>query len=487
MIGTITRKISHILNEKRAAWFWWVFFCYTALVSLFVQLVLLPYLFPQWHAGHGLLISYYDAQSTHNWALELAENIHTHGWSAWELHYRGQGNAGIAAALYAVTLPEPWVLIPLHAVLHATATLFLLLIIDSFLSNRYLAILAVLPFLLYPSAMTWYSQPLKDGYSIAGVIMIVYGWILIAERERWKKQWVNSLMSILLIFCGSFLAWVARPYVVSIMQNLSVLVAVLLTVAAVWRGTYRFSRAFAHTMFGIVTVWSAFFVMSLLEPVGFEQLLESGAPVNQVEVEQGNDSLTSQAAIEQNDKGQLPVATKLVPHRNPIELMFRKADDKLLMLAHVRDGYRLCCPGAASNIDTEVVLQSSREVLTYLPRAAQIAFLAPFPSHWLGKGSLEANTLMRRITAFEMLGVYFALFFLPYTIWHWRKRIELWIVLICCIPPLLIQGIVFANVGTIYRMRYGFLMTLVAVGLAGFISAYQKVQGKCFGRNKDNS
>ena len=44
-------------------------------------------------------------------------------------------------------------------------------------------------------------------------------------------------------------------------------------------------------------------------------------------------------------------------------------------------------PGSASNIDTDVRLESWREVIRYLPRAAEIGLLAPFPNMWLASGA----------------------------------------------------------------------------------------------------
>ena len=145
-------------------------------------------------------------------------------------------------------------------------------------------------------------------------------------------------------------------------------------------------------------------------------------------------------------------------------------ENKACFLAQVRRGFRSSSPEAKSNIDHDVGFGSVKDILIYLPRAAQIVLLAPFPNQWLSEGSSPGSSFMRKISAFEMAVVYFALIFLPYAIWYWRKRIEIWIIFIFCIYMMLVYGLVVCNIGTLYRMRYVYITTLVALGIAGFIS-----------------
>jgi len=84
--------------------------------------------------------------------------------------------------------------------------------------------------------------------------------------------------------------------------------------------------------------------------------------------------------------------------------------------------------------------------------------------------------MMRRISAVEMVGVYLAFIFLPYAIWHWRKRIEIWLILSFCSGMMLIYAICICNVGTLYRVRYGYLMTLVGIGIAGIFAAWEALR-----------
>jgi hypothetical protein len=118
------------------------------------------------------------------------------------------------------------------------------------------------------------------------------------------------------------------------------------------------------------------------------------------------------------------------------------------------------------------------DYVLYMPRAAEIAFLAPFPNMWFEQGSSDQNTLMRRISAFEMIIVYICLLGMPLAIWCFYRRSEFWVIIIFCSSILLIYGFGMPNAGTLYRMRYGYMMILVAVGLTGFYSFWQALQKK---------
>jgi len=239
---------------------WLGFFAYTVLVALIIQLVVLPYLFPAWHAGNGLLKGL-DSVWFHDLAVELAQKIHTQGWSAWVLLPSGQAPAGIAGAIYAISEPKLWTTIPLNAALHATAALVLFKILLIFISRWRIAILFVLPFLMYPSAATWYSQNHKDGYSIAGAILFVYGWILLARMDTWQRGWRQLCTAILLIVSGIVLSWIVRPYLVEILQGVGALLAMVVTVTCmVWVMRHHFP--WLRAILSILLVWTIVYAIN---------------------------------------------------------------------------------------------------------------------------------------------------------------------------------------------------------------------------------
>ena len=85
---------------------------------------------------------------------------------------------------------------------------------------------------------------------------------------------------------------------------------------------------------------------------------------------------------------------------------------------------------------------------------------------------------MRTIAAMEMVVVYGALAFLPYSLWLWRRKIEVWIIFIFCSTLLLLYTYITPNIGSLYRSRYGYLMIFVALGFAGAVSIWHRLDGK---------
>jgi len=456
------------IEKQTPLWrLWCIFFVYTASIALMVQLILLPKIFPAWHAGDGLLIGI-DCYSFHNIAVDLAKKIHAQGWSAWELRPDGQASAGIAGAVYALTVPKPWIVIPINAALHATATLLLLRIVQIFLSNWRKALWCVLPFLLYPSAMTWYTQNHKDGYFILGSFMFIYGWILLAQPEAWRNVWWRLLTAVFSVLLGVVLVWIVRPYGVQMMQGVSVVLALLLTVFFVISGA-RGQIAWQKTIVEIFVAWAVVIVMMPLTEGGISAVVPASA----------HEKVSKSTFLWKESD----VVPSLWKESDVVPSLWKESDvvpsfleNKFYALAEVRKGFNSTYPNAGSNIDINVSFHSVWEIIVYFPRAAEIAFLSPFPSQWFKHGTIPANTMMRRISAIEMVGVYLAFIFLPYAIWHWRRRIEIWLILSFCSGMMLIYAIGICNVGTLYRVRYGYLMTLVGIGVAGIFAAWEALR-----------
>ena len=208
------------MNKSKDLKLWLLFFLYTASVSTFVQIVLLPYILPFFHAGNGLLNSSYDSIGFHRIAVDLVNKIRAQGWSAWELRPGRQGIACIVSIFYFFALPDSRILIPLQAALHASAALILVNLLSLFVKNRNKAILCVLPFLVFPSNLQWTAQMHKDGFSILGVVFILQGMVSLARVENYKaKNWFFiNFRSIVFCVCGFILIWIMRPYMLTIIR-----------------------------------------------------------------------------------------------------------------------------------------------------------------------------------------------------------------------------------------------------------------------------
>jgi hypothetical protein len=216
---------------------WLIFFGYTVLVSCFIQFFVLKFIFPQWNDGNGLLTSSLDSKNFHSIAVELANRMHLDGWSVWELRPKGQAPAGIAAIFY-LLFPKPWVLIPLNAVLHASAAFILWQILNLFLKDQKKSLICVLPFLIFPSNLQWTAQLHKDGFSILGSALILYSIVILAKLENLKSKdcYLSILLSFILYIAGIFLIWIVRPFMLMVIKFVMVPLFPLLIITFLVRG-----------------------------------------------------------------------------------------------------------------------------------------------------------------------------------------------------------------------------------------------------------
>lgn len=144
-------------------------------------------------------------------------------------------------------------------------------------------------------------------------------------------------------------------------------------------------------------------------------------------------------------------------------------DGRFESLAVARLDYITCCHEAGTNIDTDVEFDDAEDIVRYLPRAFTISLFAPFPSMWFDKGSSEPYTVMRRVSGLEMTIAYISFLGLLLVAWYKRNKIEFWVILIFCLAIIVSQGLVVANIGTLYRFRYGPFMMLVCLGWTGLL------------------
>ena len=444
---------------------WICLFIYAAASAFLLQLVILPYWLPGLHAGNGLWVGG-DWVGFHRIAGELSEKIILQGWGAWELRPERQSPAGIAAVFYVFFGPHPWVLIPLNAAVHATTGVLLVCMVQPLVRNTRHALLCALPFVFFPSGLVWYAQIHKDGIFFLGISLCLYGWILMSRLETCTGRYAQVLPPLLYLFGGCFLIRVMRAYGVELMQGIGFIVAVVLVprflVGALQR-KLRLSQAFLALLI-VVALPPSFGVL--------KDRAENG------EVTFINDAMLSDVIPADSSEGDIG-SFRHKAMNVVVELQWRKTDwlpsfldNSFLTLSVVRSGYAGSVGG--SNIDTDVRFHSAPEFLPYLPRALQIGLAAPFPASWFGQGTLRAATAMRAISAVEMVFVYAALLFLPYALWRWRKRIEVWMMFGFCIILLLIYTYITPNIGSLYRSRYGFLTLLLALGIAGAIALRQR-------------
>jgi hypothetical protein len=123
---------------------------------------------------------------------------------------------------------------------------------------------------------------------------------------------------------------------------------------------------------------------------------------------------------------------------------------------------------ASSNIDSKVQLTSAADLIHYLPRAAMIGFFAPFPKMWLATGN-HVGSAGRRLSGLETMAMYVVegLALVGLLSSRGSRRFSVWLLWLVAAVGLTSLGLVVVNVGTLYRLRYIFLILLIILAAEG--------------------
>lgn len=124
-------------------------------------------------------------------------------------------------------------------------------------------------------------------------------------------------------------------------------------------------------------------------------------------------------------------------------------------------------PNEGSNVDSNVELNGTLDLLKYLPRALEIGFLSPFPMMWFSPGA-KVGRGGRLLTGLEMVGMYLCLIGVVTTLVHNRRRLEVWFLFATATAGCLALGYVVINIAALYRMRYAYFILLIILAVRGF-------------------
>lgn len=424
------------------AFLWLSFFCFSTITALLFQKILLPWQ-AALHAGDGLLIG--DSQFFHAAAKHLAIEIANHGWSVWHLFPQpnAYGNVGVIGAIYALFGPQPSFVIPVNAGLHALSGVMIYLIIVAIGGGGRAATIAgtisAILFVALPSSLNWYGQLHKDGYVIAGMLIVLWTWITIVQFSNVTK--VNLWLFVFQII-GFFLIGCARPYALKLLILISIvpIVVVLLKPQQATDCTQEKRERFGMFCVSIFINWICImFFARLLSSWGEPSLQAAG----------------ENYAAWVSSAGWLWEKTPWLPVQ--IDAYFE-------LLAKTRAAFIDfgIAERAGSMMDINRAPNNLLGMLAYLPRALQVAFFAPFPTSWLKHGSL-----LSLIATAEMIICYVAISGIPFLL-RGVGRSGVLLTIFFAVAFLAIYGFTTPNLGTLYRVRYVFLMLIVSLGILGW-------------------
>lgn len=415
---------------------WVIFFCYTISMGLIFQKLIVPNV-NSLHAVGSSMTN--DATFFHGVAVSLAEQINNHGWASWKLFPtpNAAGHVSILAVLYVLFGVDPSLVIPLNAFFHASGGVLIYLIAAEVNGDkqvaRYAGLFAAMAFVLFPSAMNWYGQIHKDGYLIFGNLLIL---LVCLKVMRSDLKPSNFLSFFALIMLGILIVAVIRPYILKVL----IIVIIVTLGMMIFKKFLPFSKS--RIVFFLLTLLVMLISLKVIYQSDGKELAGSGYM---------SATVTTQGSF----KGWKWDKSEFIP--SYIDIQFRGlASTRLALLSYGQE------VKAGSMTDLSTAPNSTFEVITYIPRALQIAVLAPFPNTWLT--SLKPTRL---VAALEMLVIYLSLFGIIYLI---KKEFNYSIlfVLIFSTAFLVVYGISVANIGSLYRVRYCYEMLLLMLGISGW-------------------
>lgn len=428
---------------------------YSLAATWFIQLFLLGWLWPHWSDGNGLIPGQ-DVVGFHRVAVEQAEAIALYGWSAWELRPNGWGISGLMSAWYALTLPEPWVLAPIQALFYGVSVALLAKLVFAVTENSRVALLAVLPAVLLPSAAIIYAQPHRDLYVMFGLMLAIYGWWLLfrMQQEPVVKALGLAVCGSGLIAVGFIVAWVVREFSAEIFQGLGGIFALLLCLCAGY-SLRQTRRHLTSTVASPVVALLLLFAMASFHSGDFftrELQVAPGPTAPHASVEDMN--------IERVDGW------------HSVNWLPSRIDDPLRRLAGAREHFIRDYSHGRTAIDTDVNFRHVVDMVAYTPRAVQVGLFSPFPHQWLPHPEAEpVRNAYRVLGGAEMAVLYLVLPFLLYAGWCWWRRPAFWILLVPALAWVMVYAYTVPVVGSLVRYRFPGYVILVALAVAGLCQA----------------
>ncbi len=442
--GTNVMKRSGMNNLSLPLWV--ALFCYSTVIGLLFQKLLLPGI-PSLHAGHGLMSN--DAIYFHQVAEAMAAHILSFGWSwdaLWSSSPGSRGNVTVLAILYALFGPDPSLVLPINAAFHATSGVLLYLIVQLLWPGRVgqtAGVISAALFVTFPSSINWYAQVHKDGYAIAGTYLVLYSWLKYLHQQTDKHAVVLFAVGSL---AGMALIAFVRPYNLMFLTVATgvwlVSVACLSIFQRQWKSNWRY-------LFTAACMW--LFIALVAISVGMKATT-------------GSNTYDTWAG------SQAPQATQVCSDWTwePSNFLPRGIEKLAEKAARTRAGLICSSYDAGSNVDREQLPNSIVGVVSYMPRALEIALLGPFPDMWLHPSSMS-----RLIGGLEIFIWYLLIPGFLLALYRLRAN-GLMLCLAFALCYLAIYGFTIGNMGTLHRLRYPFLFIFMGVGVLGWVYAFSK-------------
>ena len=411
----------------------------TTSVFLIGRLELLPGIVNPNGIGIGFSI---DAVSYHQMAVDLVHTLRTDGLFAW-----WAVQAPIHARLYSLSFALIGNVVganvlaaePLN-LLYYLVTLALVYLLGSEIFNARAGAIATAMVAIWPSFLLHSTQIMRDPLATSCLLGLLLLMTILLTREcSWRAGLAVAVATALL----ATLFWLTRGNMWNVVLLTAGSTSLLLVVSMVFKKKFLIWNVVAI----VLTSASLLFVPSHIESRTMPGVRAPAAAI----------AVSS--------------SMRPAPPEGRWNRLIRQVVTRRIAFQRFYD--------AGSNVDADVRLSNSKEILRYLPRAAEIGFLAPFPNMWLVKGT--TGRAGRILAGIETLIMYVLYILAAVCLWVERKRAGMWLIALVATLSLIALGVVVVNVGALFRLRYAFWIMILIIAAEGIVIVERKTKGRGIG------
>jgi hypothetical protein len=363
-----------------------------------------------------------DAVAYRNLASQLTNELQANGVSAWlaikaPLHCRFYSLLFVSAGKL---LGDNILAVEPLNLFYYLGVLVCVYLLSRELFDRRAALLAAIIAGAWPSFLIQSTQFIRESLSILcllGLLLLLMR--LLTRKLSWRVGIVNGVAGAALL---TFF-WVLRGN----MWNVVILMAVITIVLLVW----RMIRATGFLAGNVLAMTLVLIAMLLVPP-----RLESNSLYGT----------------------RLPVTPLAIPSSTqpaPPEGVFARAIKQIGARRAAFRSYR----ARESDLDADVRLMTTGDIVRYIPRAAVIGFFAPFPRMWFERGTF--GLAGRLLSGAETFAMYFLYLAAGVCLWRYWRQLPIWLLFLVATLGSVALGLVVVNAGAIYRVRYVFWIMFI--------------------------
>lgn len=330
---------------------------------------------------------------------------------------------------------------PVNAALFL-AVLYMVLKVNEEVFGRGTSLLALVIVGLCPSFLLYTTQPLRDPLFIATTLLF----LLI--NIRWLTKDYSLRRALGVVAFGSAvdcLLWLLRSDMWELMIGFSGITALFFIIRL-----FRERNLIRGNIAGVLLLLVIAALIPRVAVRFYKPAYVWAKSYNVAFMDYSDAQLSGEQAISPTSSSETEHIRSYLPRR----------------IAAFRERFITQYAGAASNIDTEIRFKKTSDVIGYLPRAMMIGLFAPFPPMWFGVGA-ETGRVGRLVAGLETITLYIIELIALVALWHKRRQLAAWFLLSISITGATALGLVVTNAGTLFRLRYVFVILLVILGSEG--------------------